>query len=214
MKKFRSHPIQIDISNLYQTQESVGPIVTNPPSNTPEHLIPKTKPIQSTRKQPMQLRTLSSSESDSSDDDQVPNTPVTRSQTPSDQSDVPDDQILAPSIDDFYEDNPNNAFLAPEVDNLNEVNPRNLILHQPKYGDDDYLQVGDIIVIVHNDFWVKAILHKYSVWPRNHSLYWTYSNLDGSDTRSGYLLPVESWGVLRGNDLNIDVSTAQISFPQ
>ena len=93
----------------------------------------------------MQLRTLSSSESDSSDDDQVPNTPVTRSQTPSDQSDVPDDQILAPSIDDFYEDNPNNAFLAPEVDNLNEVNPRNLIRADCEFRPYDLLDPKEMV---------------------------------------------------------------------
>ena len=104
--------------------------------------------------------------------------------------------------------------MIPEADNLNEDISTDLVLYQPKYGDEDYLQVGDIIVIVHNDYWVKAILHKYSMWPKNDSLYWTYSNLDGSDTRSGYLFPGESWGVLRGDDLYIDVSTARITFPQ
>ena len=233
MKKFRSHPIQVDLNNLYPTQNCLSPVVSQNTSNLHQRLIPKTTPIQVTRKLPPRPRIPSSSESDTSDDEQSLPTPVTRQQFNVSESVALPLEIndLTPELDELAESvqnlDENTQYLddeaqvldeyIPENDNTPEIDeniPRILTLHQPKYGDDDYLRVGDIIVIVHKDYWVKAILHKYAGWPKNHSLYWTYSNLDGSESRSGYLFPGESWGVLRGDDLDVDVSTAKIVLPQ
>ena len=95
----------------------------------------------------------------------------------------------------------------------NSPTVKNLILYQPKLGSKDYLKKGDVIVLVYKGYWTKAILTRSSRTPSGQSLYWTYSNLDGSETRGSYLHPGASWGVLRGEDVNVDLSSVRIVMP-
>ena len=48
---------------------------------------------------------------------------------------------------------------------------------------------------------------------KDHSLYWNYAALDGSNPTGSYLFPGESWGVLREEDAQVDLSTVNIVLP-
>ena len=48
----------------------------------------------------------------------------------------------------------------------------------------------------------------------NHSLYWNYSALDGSNPTGGYLFPAQAWGVLRDELVNVDLSSVEIVMPR
>jgi hypothetical protein len=48
----------------------------------------------------------------------------------------------------------------------------------------------------------------------NHSLYWNYSALDGSNPTGGYLFPGQAWGVLRDELVNVDLSSVEIVMPR
>ena len=90
-----------------------------------------------------------------------------------------------------------------------------LHLHQPAYGQKDYLRAGEAIVLVQNTMWVKMIFssHTGHMDAKHGSLYWNYAAPNGSHPTGGYLFPGESWGVLRGADAAVDLSQVEIVLP-
>ena len=91
-----------------------------------------------------------------------------------------------------------------------------LHLFQPFYGQKSYLRCGDIVALVQGDSWCKVILASHSGYgdARNHSLYWNYSALDGSQPTGGYLFPGQAWGVLRNELVHVDLSSVEIVMPE
>ena len=73
-----------------------------------------------------------------------------------------------------------------------------------------------MIVVVQDHHWQKALLTSHSgiCDLRHGSLYWNFTDLDGSNTRGGYLYPGQSWGVLGDRDKYIDLSEVQIEIPK
>ena len=82
----------------------------------------------------------------------------------------------------------------------NQSNEQVLVLYQPKLNDENYLQVGDAVLLVQGQYWCKVILDSHSGDQDEFqgSLYWNYSDPDGSNPTGSYLFPGQSWGVLRG----------------
>ena len=92
-----------------------------------------------------------------------------------------------------------------------------LVLYQPKLNDENYLQVGDAVLLVQGQYWCKVILDSHSGDQDEFqgSLYWNYSDPDGSNPTGSYLFPGQSWGVLRGPWKDVtDFSSVQIVLPQ
>ena len=89
------------------------------------------------------------------------------------------------------------------------------LLHQPLHSDPDRLHRGDIIVVVHEGTWSKAKLSSHSSLAErdNGSLYWNYAYLDGSHARGSYLHRGKSWGVLRREDIEMDLSSINFVIP-
>ena len=90
-----------------------------------------------------------------------------------------------------------------------------IYLRQPHFGQPNYLKVGETVLLVQGDTWQKVILHSHSGVSdaQAGSLYWNYSLEDGSNLTGGYLFPGESWGVLRGEEKDLDISLAEIIIP-
>ena len=128
---------------------------------------------------------------------------------------VPDDSFTFETCS-----NPNLSTLFNQSDDSIQtprLNPRQpLRLYQPIYGQHDYMTAGDTVLLVQGDSWCRVILHSHSDVSDAYggSLYWNYSREDGSHITGGYLLPGESWGGLRGPDKDLDISLAEIIFPQ
>ena len=92
-----------------------------------------------------------------------------------------------------------------------------LVLYQPKLNDENYLQVGDAVLLVQGQYWCKVILDSHSGNQDEFqgSLYWNYSDPDGNNPTGGYLFPGHSWGVLRGPWKDVtDFNSVQIVLPQ
>ena len=115
------------------------------------------------------------------------------------------------------------AFLQPNLDLipiLEEIHDQppfpTLHLNQPLYGQKSYLKCGDTVALVQGDSWCKVILTSHSGYrdARNHSLYWNYSALDGSQPTGGYLFPGQAWGVLRNELVDVDLSSVEIVMPE
>ena len=115
------------------------------------------------------------------------------------------------------------AFLQPNLDLipiLEEIHDQppfpTLHLNQPLYGQKSYLKCGDTVALVQGDSWCKVILTSHSGYrdARNHSLYWNYSALDGSQLTGGYLFPGQAWGVLSNELVNVDLSSVEIVMPE
>ena len=88
-------------------------------------------------------------------------------------------------------------------------------LVQPLFKQPDYLKRGDRILLVQGNEWTQVKLDSHSGTKNatNGSLYWNYSNLDGSNPRGGYLFPNQAWGVLRGDDIELDITQVQLLLP-
>ena len=69
---------------------------------------------------------------------------------------------------------------------------------------------------VQGDSWCKVILTSHSGYrdDENHSLYWNYSALDGSNPTGGYLFPAQAWAVLRDELVNVAISSVEIVMPR
>ena len=93
---------------------------------------------------------------------------------------------------------------------------KQLFLHQPLLGESDYLQPGDTVLLVQNDEWRKVVLisHTGKKYQQNHSLYWNYKALDGSNPTGGYLFSGQAWGVLRDKWKDAGLSEIDIHFPE
>ena len=87
-----------------------------------------------------------------------------------------------------------------------------LFLTQPTFQDRDYIQCGETIIIVKDGFWQKARLdsHAGKRSLKDGSLYWIISGIDEDWKRGCHLFLGESWGVLRGSDLDIDLGNITI----
>ena len=77
------------------------------------------------------------------------------------------------------------------------------------------MRPGETIAIVQGDVWCKVLLNSHTgkKHAKRNSLYWNYSALDGSNPTGGYLYPGESWGVLRGDEIHVDLSAVNIVLP-
>jgi hypothetical protein len=75
--------------------------------------------------------------------------------------------------------------------------------------------VGDVVALVQGDAWCKVVLSSHSGHKdvKDQSLYWNYAALDGSKTTGSYLFPGDSWGVLRDDDAQVDLSQVDIELP-
>ena len=91
-----------------------------------------------------------------------------------------------------------------------------LHLFQPRFGDPDYLKVGDTIALVFEEVWSKAILQSHTgcKQAKNHSLYWNFKVLDSSFETGGYLFPGQSSGVLRGGFESVQLDDVDIILPE
>ena len=103
----------------------------------------------------------------------------------------------------------------PTLPLTEDFEPVQYILVQPLLNQADYLRPGDTVLLVHENEWIKVKLDSHSGFKdaSNGSLYWNYSNLDKSNPRGSYLFPNQAWGVLRGNDINLDISQIQLLLP-
>ena len=158
-----------------------------PADNFSDHIPIQTNSRSASRQHP--LSDISSSDSETDDDEPEEST---------------DEQTTPPTPPTINAENDEASIHEP------------LVLYQPKYGDADYLKVGETIVVVYKDFWSKAVLLHHAPKSKhfsNGSLLWTYSDLNGKNKRSSYLFPGESWGVLRGEDLDIDVASTEFILP-
>ena len=70
-------------------------------------------------------------------------------------------------------------------------------------------------ILVKDGFWQRARLvsHAGKKSLRNGSLYWNISGIDDMWTMGCYLFPGQSWGVLRGPDLHLDLTNATFVNP-
>ena len=112
----------------------------------------------------------------------------------------------------FNEETDSNPSLPDET---LPIPPTSVHLYQPIYGQPDYLKPGEIVLLVVGDNWLKVELNSHSGTSDAYggSLYWNYTSEDGSYQNGGYLLPGQSWGVLRGADKDIDVAETSIILP-
>ena len=78
------------------------------------------------------------------------------------------------------------------------------------------MRPGEVVALIQNDVWCKVLLklHTGHKRARNSSFYWNYCTLDGSNPTGGYLFPGESWGVLRGRDIETDLTAVDIVLPR
>ena len=222
MTHFKHHPIQVQYQNLYKAQ--THPTLTSPFSSTTSQPVQTTNtplPTPSTN-QPWKLQlSLPPSytpDSDSEDDDCEPLPHQNISIFPTPPHDDEDD--LLPAI---LEDPPIDAPLAVNDDDAQHNDPEQveplprptLHLSQPVYGQKNYLKVGDIIAIVQGNVWCKVVLssHAGHKKAKRKSLYWNYAAMDGSNPTGSYLFPGESWGVLRDEDIHVDLAQVDILLP-
>ena len=127
------------------------------------------------------------------------------------------DQLQVPHLNDANTLHLPNLDLVPVVEDIqDQPELPKLHLFQPFYGQKSYLRCGDIVALVQGDSWCKVILASHSGYgdARNHSLYWNYSALDGSQPTGGYLFPGQAWGVLRNELVHVDLSSVEIVMPE
>ena len=77
-------------------------------------------------------------------------------------------------------------------------------LKQPKSKQSGALKVGETIIVKTQDGWQKAQLEASTKEYKNGSYMWTYHFQDSGDACSSFLSPGESWGVLRGDNQDLD----------
>ena len=223
MSNFKHHPIVVHYQNLYPANPWVDADQDRPDDDPPRIENDPTKPSNITLlkqpKVPLPIRTppvyhLSSTptytpqdDSESDDDDFLPSDPIPPFPTP---PYGPDQDVLfvPPDVDEGDPQEPLGQGLEPPP-------LPNLHLIQPAYGQKAYLKVGDIVALVQGDAWCKVILTSHSGHrdAKDHSLYWNYEALDGSNQTGGYLFPGEAWGVLRHQQANVDLSEVEFVLP-
>ena len=210
MSNFRHHPIVVEYQNLFKpSSASQVPIISSKPRHDldtslelfrPNPALPPIKPFLKLSQHPHYTPDSdsdSSSDSDSTQSDIIVDCPP----SPVDQEDNPYDE---------------EADCNPLLPDENLPNPqRSVHLYQPVYGQPDYLKAGEIVLLVVGDNWVKVQLNSHSGTSDAYggSLYWNYTSEDGSYQNGGYLLPGQSWGVLRGADRDIDLEETSIVLP-
>ena len=201
MTHFKHHPILVQLQDLYPAKPDTIPNRNfesgfhdeensyPPPKNVPSFPKPLLHPV--------------SSESDSDDESSISNLSQTPP-TPNEGSlDTADQNLQVSDFSDVETDT--------EEENMNEVH-----LKQPSHGNEDALRTNDIIVLVKDGFWQRATLvsHAGKKSLKNGSLYWNLSGLDDNWTIGCYLLPGQSWGVLRGSDINLDLDSVRLICPK
>ena len=214
MSNFRHHPIVVEYQNLFKpSSASQMPNILSTPihdldldtsieSFRPKSALPTSKPFFKLSQHP---HYTPDSDSDSS------------SEYDSAQSE-PGFNINGPPSPEAQEDNSFNEETDsnPSLpDETLPIPPTSVHLYQPIYGQPDYLKPGEIVLLVVGDNWLKVELNSHSGTSDAYggSLYWNYTSEDGSYQNGGYLLPGQSWGVLRGADKDIDVAETSIILP-
>ena len=218
MTHFKHHPIHVQYQNLYEASSPPVPAST-PSSDAPLPVSVPPPAVQLTP--PMSMLSLSQTptytpESDSDDDEEEPPHHV-RPLFPTPPHD--DELPLAAALDAAHEAVPLDVALAAAHDEVHDQGQLlpcpTLHLSQPTYGQKKYLKVGDVVALVQGDAWCKVVLSSHSGYRdvKDQSLYWNYAALDGSNTTGSYLFPGESWGVLRDEDAQVDLSQVDIELP-
>ena len=222
MTHFKHHPIQVQYQNLYKVKPH--PTLTSPSfPTTSQPVLTKnnqrpTPPTNQPRKLQLSLPPSYTPDSDSEDDDYEQfhhqDNPIFPTPPHDNEAD------LFPAI---LDDLPLDAPLHVDDDDVQHNNPEQvqplprptLPLSQPLYGQKKYLKVGDIIAIVQGDVWCKVVLSSHSGHKnaKKKSLYWNYTAMDGSNPTGSYLFPGESWGVLRGEEIHVDLAQVDIIHP-
>ena len=97
-----------------------------------------------------------------------------------------------------------------------EVSKQVIYLKQPKHGSADSLRRNDVIAIVKDGYWQRAQLcsHAGKKTLKNGSLYWNLSGLDEKWNIGCYLFPGQSWGILKGEEINADLNSVIFKGPR
>ena len=212
MSHFKHHPISVQYQNLYKVSSPASSEPTPPTSPVTSSATPpatSSKPNPKFKPQPKFCLTLPPSYSQDSDSDEDDDKLVPHHDLPLFPTPPHEHEQHEAALDELQAD-PDLQFpvIAP--------NPiPSLHLHQPVYGQDSYLRAGDAIVLVRGEEWVKVILSSHSghLDARDGSLYWNYAAPNGSHATGGYLYPGESWGVLCGEDAQVDLTQVRIVLP-
>ena len=86
-------------------------------------------------------------------------------------------------------------------------------LHQPKAKQKKALTVGELVITKTTDGWLKAKLESKTLEYKDGSYMWTYHFLETGDACSSFLSPGDAWGVLRGEDVDLDFSRLEPQMP-
>ena len=226
MAHFKHHPIDVQYQNLYPCSSTGNTTPTQTPPILTKHIPPKpTKPLVKPRTSPKKY-TLSATPtytqmSDSDSDEEESFQPLPIFPTPPHE---PAHVFLPPIVPDVAHNQGDDLdvldgpSLLPALDLAGAPLPPRPVLHlvQPHFGEESYLRVGDILAIVQGDFWTKVVLtsHSGTHEATNSSLYWNYTDLDGSNPVGSYLFPGQAWGVLRNESALVDLSAVKIILPK
>ena len=210
MENYRHHPIQVHYQNLYKCNSNHTQ-TTSPEDASPFPVRVKAKNAQFLTHTP-KYTPESDSDSEcsvsSSSDQELDHTNEVISLS----EDVSD---LNSSLDTIVSVSSSSHAVVTSPSPPPEPQERLLILNQPLCSDVDYMRPGETIAIVQGDVWCKVLLNSHTgkKHAKRNSLYWNYSALDGSNPTGSYLYPGESWGVLRGDEIHVDLSAVNIVLP-
>ena len=213
MAKFKHHPIQVQYQNIYKC---VHVPEIEEKSLVHENATKSQKTIQYSH-----LSSTPRYTPDSSSDSDSEYSVVSVSDLNIEDAELQDSSDSGHTSEPDCSSNPTVSENASQEStpspSLSPNPPRaSLILKQPLCTYPDYMRPGEIVALVQNDVWDKVVLNSHTGRKRatNGSFYWNYSSLDGSNPTGGYLHPGQSWGVLRGKDVGVDLSTVNIMMPQ
>ena len=217
MTHFKHHPIKVHYQDLYkaqgiEVQNDVHPLVED---TSEDSTLPQPSPrAQSSPTQPYPKPTYypSSSESDSEWEE-----PLTDPVAPLFLTPPPEDHF--PEHVNLNEDDLSNFSSGSSTDSSEheEIVPKTVIyLKQPKHGSADSLRRNDVIAIVKDGCWQRALIcsHAGKKTLKNGSLYWNLSGLDEEWKMGCYLFPGQSWGILKGEEINADLNSVIFKGPR
>ena len=216
MNHFKHHPLTVQYQDLYPASSSREEFIdktnrefidnTGKDFNYDNPVVTSTTPpVNRKYKAPTLKFAPSSSESDSEYEEETIEIPQGLPYlTPPQENDAEIQPV---------DNNPSSPDAA--VNNLPEEPGTAFHLRQPSFHDNDHLQRNDIVILVKDGYWQRArlISHAGKKSLQHGSLYWNLSGVDDSWNMGCYLFQGQSWGVLRGPDLDIDFSNATFFYP-
>ena len=242
MKNFRRNPLSVQLQNIYRAphnnphqQNQTESLHESDYQDVPDqndHLNPnQTKPPAQQERSLRIIQEYSSSSSDSEYSDDQDDDSTSESQYHS-ASEVSDDDVLpvpvpvpvplpVPVPVPVLHPEPILQQFLPQHEPLPGPHPpENLLYHrltllQPMAKSANAPRKGDILAFKMTDGWVKVKLISNSGYKhvKYNSHYWNIMDLSTEEMFGSYLIQDQFWGVLRGEDKEVNLQTTQLMTP-